>query len=227
MLHAQLSGNDLHAPVNQTVENDTGSTIGALIAVTYNGIGTNYPSIVPANGAVDRVRGITQTAMLATAGNNTGFITSLGFLIGNSTTPVDTSPWSEGTTLYAGVTGVLQTTPNGVVIATVYKQDSEYGVLYVENSYVSGGGSGDVVGPSSSTNQALAVWNGTTGTVLQDGPGTNVQPSGALTTQGFITNQIVSGIVTVGANQVWLAPGGLVVEDTIDLSGGGTLVVLD
>ena len=77
--HAQLNGADLHAPTNQQVENDTGSTIPVLMAVTYNGIGTNFPSIVLANGATDRVRGVTQTAILGVGPNNTGFVTALGF----------------------------------------------------------------------------------------------------------------------------------------------------
>src|SRR5271170_3876207 len=103
MLHSELSGSDLHAPSSQFCENDSVSTIAVLIAVTYNGIGTNFPSIVPANGATDRVRGVTQTA-IGISPDNTGFITSLGFLIGNSTSPIDTSPWTEGTQLWASAT---------------------------------------------------------------------------------------------------------------------------
>jgi hypothetical protein len=214
MFHAQLNGQDLHAPTNTQVENDTGTTVPVLTAVTYNGIGTNFPSVVLANGATDRVRGVTQTAIVATAGSNTGFITSLGFLIGTAASPANTSAWTEGTALYAGAAGALQTTPNGAVVATVYKQDSQYGVLYVENSYASGGGgSGNVVGPSSSTNQAIATWNGTTGTVLQDNPSALVQSSGAVQAQAIVYNRQILEDVTV-------PDGYTMVGNDIELDGG-------
>src|SRR5271154_3191338 len=106
MFHNQLVGNDLHAPTNQQVENDTGTAINVLMAVTYNGIGAVYPSIILADGATNRVRGITQT-VIEPAG--TGFITSLGFMFGNATAPIDTSGWAEGTVLYADPTGNLIT----------------------------------------------------------------------------------------------------------------------
>ena len=90
------------------------------------------------------------------------------------------------------------------------------------------GGTGNVVGPPSSTDKALAVWNGTTGQLLEDGPGTNVQPSGAVTAQAFITNQDVSGLVTVGADQNWISPA-LTLEPTgaIDISSGGSITLVN
>jgi hypothetical protein len=220
MFHKDLAGQDLHAPSQQFVENDTGVDIPAMKAVTYNGIGTNWPSIVLANGATSRVRGITQVDM---PNGSAAYITCLGFLYN-----VNTSAWPEGTSLYADASGNLITTPTGSVVATVYIQNATTGLLYVENAFLTAGGAGDVVGPSSSTDRSIAVWDGTTGQLLEDGPGTHVQPSGAVTAQLFITNTEVTGTVVIGANQVSIAPG-LNIESTgsIDLSGGGQLLVFN
>jgi hypothetical protein len=223
-LHAALAGADLHAPSNYLVENDTGITITALTVCTFNGIGTTFPSVVPITSSGQTIRGVALTNILATSGSNIGYITGLGFMIG-----VNTSAWAEGTKLFSNNAGGLVTTPTGPLVATVYKQDAVNGWLFIEGPAGSGsGGGGDVVGPPSSTNQAIAVWDGTTGQLLEDGPGTNVQPSGAIAAQGFITDQDVTGTVTVGANQTWVAPS-LTLTDTgvIDLSGGGTLILVD
>jgi hypothetical protein len=226
MFHNQLVGNDLHAPTNQQVENDTGTAINVLMAVTYNGIGTSYPSIVLANGAVDRVRGITQTIIDPSGG--TGFITSLGFLIGNVAAPIDTSSWSEGTILYASTAGVLQTTPNGPPVATVYLSDAVNGVMYVENSYVAGGGgTGNVIGPSSSTNMAIASWNGTTGTNLQDNPNAIVQvPSGALQAAAIIIDNVVSALISIPSDYTMITSGVELDGGEIDIASDGELLVL-
>lgn len=222
-LHAALAGADLHAPSNYLVENDTGIVITKLTVCTFNGIGTTFPSAVPITSSGQTIRGVALADISATAGSNIGYITALGFMIG-----VNTSAWAEGTKLFSDNAGGLVNTPTGPLVATVYKQDAVNGWLFIEGPAASGGGSGDVVGPPSSTNQSIAVWDGTTGQLLEDGPGTNVQPSGAIAAQGFITDQLVTGTVTVGANQTWVAPS-LTLTDTgvIDLSGGGTLILVD
>jgi hypothetical protein len=114
-------------------------------------------------------------------------------------------------------------------VATVLLQNATTGVLFIEGPASSGGGgSGDVVGPPSSTNQAIAVWDGTTGQLLEDGPGTEVQPSGAIVAQGFITNQDVTGLVVVGSDQAWVAPSlNLTLTGSIDLTAGGQLIIVD
>jgi hypothetical protein len=221
MFHNQLTSTDLHPPTNTLVENNTGSDIPILTAVAYNGMGTNFPSVVLGNGSAANVRGITIVDLPTGA---SAFVCTLGFAFN-----LNTSSWTNGTALYASSTGTLQTSPNGPRVATVYYQSLTAGVIYVENSYGGGGGggTGDVVGPSSSTNQAIAVWDGTTGQLLKDGPGTEVQPSGAIVGQGFITDTNVIGTVTVGANQTWVAPG-LNIESggSIDLTGGGFLLIV-
>jgi hypothetical protein len=221
--HKLLTGADLHFPVNSLVENDTGIDIAIMTVVTYTGIGT-FPSIRPVASAGDVIRGVALTLVPAAAGINTGYITTFGFQIG-----VNTSAWAEGTKLYSDNAGGLSTTPLGPLVATVYKQDAVNGYLYIEGpTSGGGGGGGDVVGPPSSTNRAIAVWDGTTGQLLEDGPGTQVQPSGAIVAQAFITSQDIIGLVTVGSDQCWIAPS-LNLTDTgsIDLTGGGQLIIVD
>ena len=68
---------------------------------------------------------------------------------------------------------------------------------------VSGGGSGDVTGPASSTDSDLVEFNGTTGKLIKDGALTHANVADAITkkhTQG--TDQ---GLDTGGANAVVVA----------------------
>lgn len=47
-----------------------------------------------------------------------------------------------------------------------------------------GGGGGNVIGPGSSTDRAIATWDGTTGDVLFDNPTTNIDSNGIYTNSG-------------------------------------------
>ena len=218
MFHKDLAGADLHAPTNQIVENNTGSTITALTAVTYNGIGTNFPSIVPANGATNRVRGIVQASINASA---VGYVTALGLLVN-----VNTSPWIANTQLYAGPTGALQTTPNGPVAATVLKQDAVAGVLYVENIYTAGAGSGDVTGPVTSTDKGIARYDGTTGEVIEDSPYSIVQDGGGVQAQAFVFNRQILNNVTVPDKHDVVAADIEIVSGDLILQGDAQLVLI-
>ena len=223
MLHSLLNGGDLHAPTNYYVENDTGSDIPILKVVTYTGIGTNFPAIRTVTSTVDPVRGVTMTAISATAGVNTGYITSLGFLIG-----VNTSAWAEGTLLYADSSGNLTTTSNGVLVATVYKQDATLGVLFIEGVAEANGGSGggDVVGPGSSTDKAIVRWDGTTGRLLENSL-TTLQDGGAIEAQGFITRRSVTALVQVASQESWIAPElQLETSGSIEIEADGELVIV-
>lgn len=212
-LHVNLNGLDNHAPSNYLVENNTGSTITALKVVTFTGIGTNFPAIRTVTSIVDPVRGVVAADILA---GQTGYITGLGFLIN-----VNTSPWTEGTQLFADSSGNLTTTVNGPLVATVYKQDALNGYLFVEDvsqAGSGGGGSGDVVGPGSSTDKAIARWDGTTGRLLENSL-TTLQDGGALEAQGYITRRSVTADVVVNAGESWIAP-------SIELAVGGSIEIL-
>jgi hypothetical protein len=54
-----------------------------------------------------------------------------------------------------------------------------------------------VDGPGSSTDKAIARWNGTSGKLLQDSPGTLVQDSGAIEAQSFVFDRQIINDVTV------------------------------
>lgn len=84
-----------------------------------------------ASGAVDVVRGITQAEI---KNGKTGYITALGFL-----TAVNTSSWAPGTKLYADTSGNITSTPTGLPLAMVMKQDAVNGVVYIENTGVTKG----------------------------------------------------------------------------------------
>jgi hypothetical protein len=224
MRHSELAGADLHAPSNQLVENDTGSTITVLTCVTYVGIGTQgLPSIVPADGTIDQVRGIAQTDILS---DTNGMITALGFLIGTIASPIDTSAWIEGTRLYANSSGQLTTTPTGALVATVYKQDTVNGVMYVENAFQSGSGTGNVIGPVSSTDRAIASWNGTTGEFLRDNPNAIIQPSGAINAQAIIYDRQILQDVIVPDNNTMICNDIELISGDVILEGSATLLLL-
>lgn len=66
---------------------------------------------------------------------------------------------------------------------------------------------------------AITRWADTTATTIENSPNTNVQDSGAIESQGFITQTNLAGIVTVSAGEVWQAPG-------LNLEPGGGIILL-
>lgn len=129
--HSGLRGSDLHSPSNELVENNTGSAISKFTAVTFSSMGSAYPQIVPANGTIDLIRGITQSDISA---GGVGFITALGFL-----NNVDTSLWTPGTKLYALHLGVISSTASGLPVGIVLKQHATAGIVYIENTGITKG----------------------------------------------------------------------------------------
>ncbi|CAB4125122.1 hypothetical protein UFOVP53_64 [uncultured Caudovirales phage] len=121
--HKYLRGGDLHAPSQELIENNTGSTITKLKVVTLNGMGTAYPQVRINNTSIDSPFGIANEDILT---GETGMVTCLGFM-----TEIDTSPWPANTTLYSDNSGNLTTTTTGDVIGVVIKQDTFYGIIYV------------------------------------------------------------------------------------------------
>jgi hypothetical protein len=118
--HKALAGKDLHAPTNERIENNTGSTIPRFKAVSFNGFGTVFPQVTPGGTSV---RGITQTDILATA---TGYITTYGLM-----TDLDTSAFLANDLLYSDLLGSLGTAVNGSAVAQVLKVSATIGVVYV------------------------------------------------------------------------------------------------
>lgn len=83
-----------------------------------------------------------------------------------------------------------------------------------------GGGSGDVVGPSSSTDDAIALFDGTTGKLLQNSTATIINSGG--TTKATLTG--TTGQVQLGTSGILLSGSGSGLDVT-DTSGLYTLTV--
>jgi hypothetical protein len=219
MFHKDLASYDLHAPSQQLIENNSGSTIpGPLKCVTFNGMGLNFPQIRIANGSVDKVRGLTEAAIPT---GMASYIWCLGFMFN-----VNTSSWGEGTFLFCDASGNLTTTPTGSLIATVIAQDATAGVLFLEGMGGSGGGgTGDVVGPGSSTDKAIVRWNGTSGNLIQNSQAI-VQDSGAIQAQAFVFNRQILGDVTVPNHYSVVSTDLELLSGDIILGGDATLLLI-
>ena len=121
--HRDMRGLALHAPSNEKIENNSGSSIPKLKVVSLDGHGVLYPQVILANPLVRFNFGITNAEILD-GGNGTA--ATVGFMLN-----VDTSLWPPDTLLYSDVVGNLNTTILNNPVAIVIKQDSACGVLYV------------------------------------------------------------------------------------------------
>lgn len=121
--HRDLKGPALHAPTNERVENNTGSTIQKLQVVSLDAQGNIYPQVVLANPNVRKSFGVSLQEITDTSN---GYVTTIGFLVN-----VDTSAWAVNNALYSDASGNLTTTPLGNPVAKVMKSDIGCGILYV------------------------------------------------------------------------------------------------
>jgi len=78
-------------------------------------------------------------------------------------------------------------------------------------------GSSGVTGIAPTTVGAIATWDNTTATVIQNTL-TNIQASGAIEAQAYITRRDIIGLVTVNSDETWIAP-------AIELSLGGAIII--
>jgi len=67
-------------------------------------------------------------------------------------------------------------------------------------------GGGDVFGPASATDNAIARYDTTTGKLIQNSKAT-IQDGGAIVAQGFIANKLITDEMVIGANQVFVTSG--------------------
>jgi hypothetical protein len=95
-----------------------------------------------------------------------------------------------------------------------FKLNPITGNLDLVNPSVTGSG---VIGPSSSTDKAIARWNGTGGNLLSDSK-TQVQDGGAVEAQSFITRRTVDVLVTVRSGYSWIAP-------SVEMASGGVVIL--
>lgn len=68
-----------------------------------------------------------------------------------------------------------------------------------------GGGSGNVIGETPTTVNAIARWDDISGTSIKDSS-TVIQDSGAIQAQGYITRRAVTGLVVIPSGTSWIAP---------------------
>ena len=83
-----------------------------------------------------------------------------------------------------------------------------------------------VTGIPPTTVGAIASWADTSGTMIQNTE-TNVQASGAIEAQGYITNRNITGTVTVNGNESWISPA-LTLEpgSNVIIEAGGELILI-
>lgn len=135
MRHVALRGKDLHAPSNEIVENNTGSTIGALKVVALNGYGTKFPQIQLANPNLYPNFGVCYEDIES---GKTGLVCCLGFIY-----EIDTSLLAVNDLLYSDVNGNLTTTPLGDPVAIVVKSHPTQGIIRV---FIAGVNVGSTIG---------------------------------------------------------------------------------
>lgn len=86
--------------------------------------------------------------------------------------------------------------------------------------------SGSVTGIPPTTIGAIASWADTSANTIQNTL-TNVQSSGAIEGQGFITRRNVIGPVTVNNDESWIAPSlELSLTGSIVISSGGEIIIV-
>jgi len=72
--------------------------------------------------------------------------------------------------------------------------------------YNSGAGTGDVVGPSGATDEAIARYDGTTGKLIQNSKAI-LQDGGAIQTQGYVGRKEINDAVVLPSKHYMIATG--------------------
>jgi hypothetical protein len=89
-----------------------------------------------------------------------------------------------------------------------------------------GSGSGNVSGIPPTTIDAIARWADTTGTTIQNSPGTLIQDSGAIEAQAFLADKQILNLVTVPAHYTMLQTEIFLISGDVVLDGDATLLLL-
>lgn len=86
-------------------------------------------------------------------------------------------------------------------------------------------GSGDVVGPSSATDNAIARYDGTTGKLIQNSLAI-IQDGGAIQANGFIENRVVDELITIPSNYTMISANLEIDDGEIIIESDGELLIL-
>jgi len=85
---------------------------------------------------------------------------------------------------------------------------------------------GSVTSAGTSTDKAIARWDGTSGTVIQNSPYSIVQDGGAIQAQGFVFNRQILNDVTVPSHYTMINTDVELVSGDIYLLSDATLLLL-